>query len=102
MKANKKLKVLISISVIILILVGTGSIIGSIFLRRVKNKIQSNFDFTEVHISFFPPVLVLNDIKSVSLSPYFSAKKVSLKISYKSLLSREKPFNVFIEQPVLR
>jgi len=102
MKANKKLKFLISISVIILILVGTGSIIRSIFLRRVKNKIQSNFDFTEVHVSFFPPVLVLNDIKSVSLSPYFSAKKVSLKISYKSLLSREKPFNVFIEQPVLR
>jgi len=102
MKTNKKLKVLISISVIIFILVGTGSIVRSIFLRRINNRIKSNFDFTEMHLSFFPPALVLNDVKSVSLSPFFSARKATLKISYKSLVSRKKPFNIIIEQPVLK
>jgi len=102
MKKNKKLRALIIFSVIVLLLVGTGIVLKNIFLGQIKKKIQSSFDYAHLHLSFFPPSLVLEDVRARSFSPFFSAKKITVEISYKSLLTRERPFNVFIESPILR
>lgn len=102
MRINKRLRALIIFSVIVLLLVGTGIVLKNIFLGQIKKKIQSSFDYTHLHLSFFPPSLVLEDVRACSFSPFFSAKKITVEISYKSLLTRERPFNVFIESPILR
>jgi hypothetical protein len=83
-------------------LLGTGAVLKNIFLYRIKKKIQANFDYTHLHLSLFPPVLVLEDASSRSQSPFFSAKKIAVKISYKSLFKKEKPFTVIIERPILK
>ncbi|UCC40176.1 MAG: translocation/assembly module TamB domain-containing protein [Candidatus Aminicenantes bacterium] len=102
MKTKKRLRSLIVFSIIILILAGAGVALKNIVLFQIKKKIQSNFDYTDLYMSFFPPALVIENVRTHSLSPFFSADKVAVKISYKSLLTKERPFNVFIERPILR
>jgi len=84
-----------------LLLLGGGIILRNFFLNQIKERIQESLNYADLHLSFFPPALILEDVKTTSLSPFFSAKKVTIKISYRSLLTRERPLTVFIEQPVL-
>jgi len=102
MKIKKRLRSLIIFSIIILFLVSAGVVLKNIFLLQIKKKIQSNFDYTDLYMSFFPPALVIENIRTHSLSPFFSADKVAVRISYRSLLTKEKPFNVLIEHPIIR
>jgi len=102
MKINKKLKLLIVFLIAVFILIGAGSVFKIILLRQIEGRIQSNFDYTDLHLSLFRPVLIIDDLRSKKDSPSFSAKKIHISISYKSLLSKHKPFNVFVERPNLR
>ena len=102
MRIIKKFKSLIAISVVVLLLTAAGVVLKNIFLNQIKGKIQTSFDYTELRFSLFPPSLILEDARSISISPFFSAKRISFKISYKSLLSKDKPINVLIESPILR
>lgn len=102
MRINKKLKSLIAFCVIFLLLLGGGLVLKNILLHQIKKKIQSSFGYTHLQLSFFPPALILEEARTRSLSPFFSAKKIIVRISYRSLLSKERPFDVFIEHPILR
>lgn len=102
MKTPKKLKSLIIVSVIILLLLGAGTVVKEIFLRQVKKKIQASFDYSHLRLSFFPPALIIDDARSAATVPFFSAKKISVKVSYRALLSKRKPLSIIIENPVLK
>ncbi|MGD2294825.1 MAG: translocation/assembly module TamB domain-containing protein [Candidatus Aminicenantes bacterium] len=102
MKLNRKIKSLIVLSVIVLFVLGAGVVVKNIFLQQVKKKTQDRFVYSHGHLKIFPPSIVFENARSVSSSPFFSARKVSVGISIKSLFSKEKPFHVFIENPVLR
>ncbi len=77
-------------------------VIKNILLNRITKKVQSSFEYSHLHVSVFPPVLILEDVRARTPSPVFSAKKIAVRISYRSLLTRERPFNVSIERPILR
>jgi len=102
MKIWKKFKALIITALILLILLISGFILKNIFLKRIEDRIQSAFNYSEMKLTLFPPSLVMEDARSLSASPFFSAKRIIIKISYRSLLSRSKPFNVTIEEPTVR
>jgi autotransporter translocation and assembly factor TamB len=102
MKAHKKLRLLVILFVVILFLAASGVVIKNILLNRITKKIQSSFDYSHLQVSVFPPVLILENVRARSPSPLFSAKKIAVKISYRSLLTRERPFNVSVERPILR
>ncbi len=102
MKKLKRYKPWITLFLILLILFCAGIILKNILLFQLKKRIEADFDYNKLHFSLFPPLLVIEEMRTLSLSPFFSAKKVALSISYKSLLSKEKPLVIFIEQPVLR
>ena len=102
MRINKRIKSLIILSLILLLSVGAGFVLRSFFLGQIKKKIQSSLDYTHLHLSFLPPTLILENVRARSLTPFFSAKKIVVKVSYKSLLTRKRLFNVFIERPILR
>jgi hypothetical protein len=101
MKIKKRVRSLIVFAIVVLFLLGAGVFVKNIFLSRIKNEIDANFFYDNLHMSFFPPVLVIENVKTRTEAPYFSAKKISLRISYGALLTRQKPFNVVIEEPVL-
>ncbi len=102
MRMKKKLKSLLIISIILTILFGTGLVLKNIFLSQLRHKIEQNFGYSELRLSVFPPALILNDARSRAVSPFFSAKKISVGISFKALLSKERPLNILLESPVLR
>lgn len=99
---SRKVKSLITLGAVCLFLFLAGIIIKNILLGQVKNKIASTFNYESLHLSFFPPALVLEGARSISLDPFFSAGKVVISFSMRSLLTRSKPLEIFIEDPVLR
>ena len=102
MKVNKRLKSLIILSIICVVLFVAGTILKSLFLGQIKKNIQSSFGFDEINLSLFPPALVIEDVRSTSTAPFFSARKITAKISYRSLLSRDRPLNIQIDQSLAK
>ncbi len=102
MNVYRRVKKLFIFAVVLVVLAGAGTVIKNVILSQLKREIQKSFGYTRLYLNLVPPSIVLEDARSVSLSPFFSAKKVAVSISYPSLLSRERPLNVLIESPVLR
>jgi hypothetical protein len=101
-KLKKKFKRLVVLFVIFLVLFGSGLVLKNIFLSQIQGMIQKSFGYSEFHLSFFPPALILKDARSKSVSPFFSASKIAISISSRSLLSKDRPLTVLIEDPILR
>lgn len=101
-KMKKRFKKLVVLSVIMVLLFVSGVILKNIALNQIKGKIQENFGYSELRLSVFPPALILEDARSKSISPFFSARKVAVRISLKSLLSKDRPINILMENPILR
>lgn len=101
-KLKKKFKRLVFLTAIFMVVFGAGVVLKNIFLHQVQDKIRENFGYSEFRFSFFPPALVLKDARSKSVSPFFSASKIAVGISFRSLLSKDRPLTVLVENPVLR
>jgi hypothetical protein len=101
-KLKKKFKRLVFLSAIFLVLFGAGVVLKNIFLHQVQDNIQKNFGYSEFRFSFFPPALILKDARSKSVSPFFSASKIAVSISFRSLFSKNRPLIVLVEDPILR
>ncbi len=101
-KIYKKIRSLIIFSVIALFFLGAGVIIKNIFLNQIKKNIEESFYYDHLHLSLFPPLLIMEEVRSRAFTPFFTAEKISMSISYRSLLTRQKPFQVKIEHPVLK
>jgi hypothetical protein len=99
---KKRLRSLIAFSVLVVILLGGGIFVRNFFLGQVREKIQSIVNYERIHLSLFPPSIVLEDAQTVSLSPFFSAKRVVVELPFASLFKSEKPLTIFIDQPVVR
>jgi len=99
---HKKITRAASVVGIVLLLYLAGVIVKSLFLHQVKTRIRSSFDYNELHLTPFPPTLIMYEVRSLSASPFIAADKVSISISFRSLFSREKPIDVLIDRPVLR
>ncbi len=102
MTIKRIVRSLVLLSIIALFFLGAGVFIKNIFLSQIKNRIESSFYYDTLEMSFFPPSLVAENVRSRSPSPFFSAEKISMRISYGALLTRSRPFRVVIEHPVLR
>ncbi len=101
-KLKKKFKRLVFLSVLILVFFGAGVVLKNVFLHQIQGMIQESFGYSELRLSFFPPALILKDARSKSVSPFFSASKIAVSISSRSLLSKDRPLTVLIEDPVVR
>jgi len=99
---RRRLKSFIAFGVLIAILLGGGIYLRNFLLRQVNKRIRSYVNCTRIHLHVFPPAIVLEDIRTVSLTPFFSAKQVSVGLPFASLFKSEKPLTVFIDQPVVR
>jgi hypothetical protein len=99
---KKRLGSLIAFTVLMAVLLGGGIYLRNFLRSQVKNRIQSVVTYSRIHLHAFPPSLVLEDVRTVSSSPSFSARRVTVVLPFRSLLNNEKPLAVFIDQPVIR
>ena len=102
MNVLKKFRGLIVFLFVASLLAGALVVGKNIFLRQAKKKIEASFAYSSLRISALPPSLVLEDVRTLDRAPFFSARKVTVGISYLSLLRREKPLILLIESPVVR
>jgi hypothetical protein len=102
MKVNKKIKSIFVACLIILLFLAGGVVVRNIILQQVKNKIQPSLGYSRIHLKIFPPTLVIDDARTASSSPFFSAGRISIQLAFRYLLSKEKPLLVLIESPVMR
>ena len=102
MRILKRLKGLVAFVAIMALLVGALVVGKNIFLRQAKKKIEASFAYSRLRLSALPPSLVLEDVRTLDPAPFFSARKVTVGISYVSLLRREKPLIVLIEGAAVR
>lgn len=101
-KIKKRFKKLVILFIILFLSFISGVVLKNIALSQIRGKIQENFGYSELRLSAFPPALVLEDVRTKSISPFFSARKVAVGISFKSLLSKERPLTILMENPILR
>jgi len=85
-----------------LLLLSTGLLLKNFLLHQVKIRIEASLHYAKLRLSVIPPAIILEDVRTVSVSPFFSARKVVIQVPYLFLLNRNKPLRVFIDQPVLR
>lgn len=101
MKLKKRLRTIIILSIIALVLGSAGVVLRNIFLNQLKSRLQSVVGFRDLHFSVFPPSIVIDDVRSISTSPFFSARKISITISLRALLTKNRPISTIIEEPIL-
>ncbi|NOR14350.1 MAG: hypothetical protein GQ544_01465, partial [Candidatus Aminicenantes bacterium] len=102
LKIRRRLRTFFILAVLALVLFGAGTAVKNLVLDEIKDQIQSVLGYDRLYVSTFPPALVIEDARSVSSSPFFSAEKIQVRVSLKSLLSPDKLFQVFVDKPVLR
>jgi len=102
MRRGRRLKALI----IFLVLAGTflgGSLaLRTIFLSQIRRQIAPAFHYDRLRLTVLPPAIVLENARSNTTSPFFSAQKVVLQMPVRSIFSRERSLQVYIEGFVAR
>jgi hypothetical protein len=99
---RRRLISLIAFAVLVAVLLGGGIYVRNLLLRQVSKRIQTYVRYSRIHLHVFPPGIVLDDIRTVSPSPYFSARQVTIELPLDSIFKSDKPLVVFVDQPVIR
>ncbi len=102
MRKFRRLRRFIVSLTVLTVLVGAGIIVKNIVLRQIRIRIESTLHYTRLRLTVIPPAIVLEDVRSATASPFFSAQKVVLRFSYLTLVKRDRPLTVIIDQPILR
>ncbi len=99
---KKRLGSLIAFVLLASVLLGGGIYLRNFLRGQVKKRIQEVVTYSRSHFYLFPPSILLEDVRTVSQTPSFSAKSVSVVLPFLSLFRAEKPLTVFIDRPVIR
>ena len=74
----------------------------NIFLGEVRKEIRKSFAYDSLTASYFPPALVLENVRSLAGPPTFRARRASVEVSFLSLLRNQKSIFVRLESPEIR
>ncbi len=99
---KKRLRALVAFIVLAVILLSGGIYLRNFFLSQARKRIQSVVNYEQAHLRFFPLSVVLDNVQTVSPSPFFSAKRIVVELPFASLFKSEKPLTISIDQPVVR
>lgn len=99
---KKRLGSLIAFALLASVLLGGGIYLRNFIRGQIKKKIQGVVTFSRSRLNLFPPSILLEDVRTVSQTPSFSAKSVSIVLPFRSVLRAEKPLTVFIDKPVIK
>ncbi|OGD21840.1 MAG: hypothetical protein A2Y70_03680 [Candidatus Aminicenantes bacterium RBG_13_64_14] len=74
----------------------------NVFLGEVRKEIRKSFAYDSLKASYFPPALVLENVRSLTGPPTFRARRVTVEVSFLSLLRNQKSIFVRLESPEVR
>jgi len=92
-----------AVTVVVLGLLLSSLVVGrSLFLNEVRNEVRKTFAYAGLKLSYFPPALVLEDVRSLAGPPTFKARRVRVELPYLSLLRNRKSISVVLDGPEIR
>lgn len=74
----------------------------NVFLGEVRKEIRKSFAYDSLKLSYFPPALVLENVRSLAGPPTFRARRVRVEVPYLSLLRNRKVLSVALDSPEIR
>jgi autotransporter translocation and assembly factor TamB len=87
---------------VLLILFGSVIVGKNVFLGQLSREVQKSFLYGQLRMSYFPPAIILEDVRSLAGLPLFRARRVRIELPFLSLLRNEKSVNVFLDGPQIR
>jgi len=99
---NKRLRTVILLAGLAVILAGAGALVRGVILHRIRAVIGASFHYGAIRLSAIPPSLSIEDIRTVSASPFFSARRISARLSLFGFFARNRSISLRVESPVLR
>jgi hypothetical protein len=85
--------------VIILLLAGSLVVGKNILLNEVRKGIHKSFAYDSLKLSYFPPALILENVRSLTDPPALRARRVRIEIPYLSILRNRKILSVVLDTP---
>jgi hypothetical protein len=93
----------ITVFVLVLGVLFSSLVVGkNVFLGEVRKEIRKSFAYDSLKASYFPPALVLENVRSLAGPPTFRARRVTVEVSFLSLLRNQKSISVRLESPEVR
>jgi autotransporter translocation and assembly factor TamB len=87
----------------VLLLLFGGLVVGkNIFLSQLKREVRQTFQYGDLRMSYFPPAIVIENVRSVPEPPVFQARLIRVQLPFLSLLRNEKAVTVFLDSPEVR
>jgi hypothetical protein len=74
----------------------------NVFLGEVRKEIRKTFAYDSLTLSYFPPTLAIENVRSLTGPPAFRARRVIVEVSFLSLLRNRKAISVRLESPEVR
>ena len=71
----------------------------NILLKEVAAGIHKSFVYDSLKLSYFPPALVIENVRSLTEPPALRARRVRIEIPYLSLLRNRKVLSVVLDTP---
>jgi autotransporter translocation and assembly factor TamB len=99
---KRRFRSLVIFALVLALLLGAAVGLRNLLLGRITAAIRSSLSYAGLHLSIFPLRLVFDDVRTVAATPFFSARRVEVRVSPLSLLARQKSLRVVIEAPVFR
>jgi hypothetical protein len=84
------------------VLFGSMVVGKNVFLGEIRKEIRKSFAYDSLKLSYFPPALVLENVRSLASPPVFRARRVRIEIPYLSLLRNRKVVSVALDSPEIR
>jgi len=92
-----------AVLVLVLAVLAAAVVVGkNALLNEVRKGIRKNYAYGRLTVDYFPPALVIEDLRSLAEPPALRVKKVRIEVPYLSLLRNRKALSVTLDGPEFR
>jgi hypothetical protein len=86
-------------ALVLLLLAGSLVVGKNILLGEVRKGIHKSFAYDRLKLSYFPPALILENVRSLTDPPVLRARRVRIEVPYLSILRNRKILSVVLDTP---
>jgi len=92
-----------AVALLVLAVIAIVLIVGkTALLNEVRQGIGKTYGYDRLAISYFPPALVIENLRSLSDPPAVRVRRVRIEVPYLSLLRNRKSLSVVLDSPEIR
>lgn len=92
-----------TVLLVLLTILAVSLVIGkNILLKEVSAGVHKAFAYDRLKLSYFPPALVLTNVRSLDEPPTLRARSVRIEVPYLSILRNRKVLSIVLDTPEVR